>query len=186
MTACVGNYFRLASLPLLRKITECGNYCKASPDLEHFLPVTGACSGQCFSLRLHFAAWLCTVPLADRHQSLGRLHQDHSLHKQVHDWPLAQTGLNSPNNCPKGNRSLCCASLEVNLSSPCPSTVHRHTPAKPRKHWFYGFFFPPSSAFLSGNSGSVLGSPSCAMVPAPGRSLFLPVLLFQSSLILHY
>lgn len=134
MTACVGNYFRLASLPLLRKITECGNYCKASPDLEHFLPVTGACSGQCFSLRLHFAAWLCTVPLADRHQSLGRLHQDHSLHKQVHDWPLAQTGLNSPDNCPKGNRSLCCASLEVNLSSPCPSTVHRHTPAKPRKH----------------------------------------------------
>lgn len=134
MTACVGNYFRLASLPLLRKITECGNYCKASPDLEHFLPVTSACSGQCFSLRLHFAAWLCTVPLPDRHQSLGRLHQDHSLHKQVHDWPLAQTGLHNPNTCPKGNRSLCCASLKVNLSSPCLSTVHWHTPAKPRKH----------------------------------------------------
>lgn len=80
MTACVGNDFRLASLPPFRKITEYGNYCKAPLDLERFLPVTGTCSGQGFSLCLRFAAWLCIVPLAAEYP--GRI-----LCEQLHNCP---------------------------------------------------------------------------------------------------
>lgn len=45
MTACVGNYFRLAFLLLLRKITECGNYSTGSPAPEHALLFAGAHPG---------------------------------------------------------------------------------------------------------------------------------------------
>lgn len=135
MTVCVGNYFRLASLPLLRKITECGNYCEASPDMKHFLPVTGACSGQRVSLCQHFAAWLCTILLSNGQQSLGRLHQDPTLCKQVHDWPSAQTGLNNPSISPRGNGSLCCSSLGAAYLS----MVHQHTSANPESANFMVF-----------------------------------------------
>lgn len=58
MTACVGNYFRLAFLPLLRKITECGNYCEASLDLEPVLLSAGARSRQ---LQRRLCAWPGTL-----------------------------------------------------------------------------------------------------------------------------
>lgn len=126
------------------------------------------------------STFCCRVVQRPARQQAPVLHQDHILRKQVQDWPSAQTGLHNPNTCPKG-----CASLGVSLSSPCPSTAHWHTAAKPRKCGFYGFFFP-HFCIPEWQRWIRAWDPQPCHSHSPGTSPFLPVLFFQPSLTLHY
>lgn len=162
MTACVGNYFRLAFLPLLRKITECGNYCEASLDLEPVLLSAGAHSRQ---LQRRLCAWPGTLLLAagHRNRSLGIWHQDRVPCQQLQEGPRAQIGLNDPN-CPRGNRRLCCTSLVL----PCAQAQHISTA---QKTLVYCCFFPTAASLSS--LQAMLGNPCLTL--SSQRFSFSPI-----------
>jgi len=127
MSACVGNYFRLASLEKLRNVEI----------VVKSLRTWGG--GLLWAALQPVPTFCCLAELRPAHRSLGTgITSPASGHTITS--PLPQRGLQNPNTRPNSNRSQCCASLRVNPSFPCLSTARQHT-SSPESIDFM-FFFP--------------------------------------------